>query len=81
MSQAKPCCMGRVAEKSRMRGDAHVRFRERPGVRFPRATRLPGCLPDLASWLDCGLRQYIRPLSETRRFRAMIGSARPGPHN
>ena len=31
--------------------------------------------------LDCGLRQYIRPLSETRRFRAMMGSARPGPHN
>ena len=51
MSQAKPCCMGRVAEKSRMRGDAHVRFRERPGVRFPRATRLPRCLPDLASWV------------------------------
>ena len=50
MNQAKPCCMGRVAEKSRMRGDAHVRFRERPGVRLPRATRLGKNHPEIADW-------------------------------
>jgi hypothetical protein len=27
-------------DKSRMRREVHVRFRERVGVRFPRATRL-----------------------------------------
>jgi RNA-directed DNA polymerase len=32
--------MPRLDDKSRMSGDAHVRFRERLGVRLPRATRL-----------------------------------------
>ena len=30
----------RLADGSRMSGDVHVRFCERPGVRFPRATHL-----------------------------------------
>ena len=35
------CCIEqRLDGKSRMSGDVHVRFRERLGVRFPRATRL-----------------------------------------
>ena len=34
------CCVGRrLDDKSRMSGDAHVRFRERLGVKLPRATR------------------------------------------
>ncbi len=40
-SRIGDCCIGRRLDgKSRMSGDVHVRFRERLGVRFPRATRL-----------------------------------------
>jgi len=57
------CCIGRrLDSKSRMSGDAHVRFRERLGVRFPRATRLvvlcrrreeaEAALSDIRDWVE-----------------------------
>ena len=40
MQESKPYCCNELNDKSRMRGDFQVRFREKLRVRFPWFTRL-----------------------------------------
>jgi RNA-directed DNA polymerase len=65
-SRTGGCCIGRRLDgKSRMSGDAHVRFRERLGVRFPRATRLVICCQGTADEAMPVMRTMMKQLKLT----------------